>query len=167
MSEEEPALPMDLPVKTPRRPWRQRVKAIFTEPIKLPGWVVIAITAIQVIPDWKSRFDFWLDVAKQTGGYLAVAATVISSPYFMPSFFTAGLAWVVFAGESPIGVQRHHWLRYLAWSVVSICLTILVLTVGYGAYTLQIKQEVSQEDAELQRKYAVRPVFWHLTILKK
>jgi hypothetical protein len=175
LADDEPTLPLDLPaapkpLKAPKRPrpsWRQRAKAVFTHPIKLPGWAVILYVAIQAIPDWKSRLEFWLGVAKSTGGYLAIAATVIASPYFTPSLLAAGLAWVVFAGEAPRGVQRHHWLRYIGWSVVSICLTIIFLTAGYGALTFYIKQEVAKQDIDLQKKYAVGPVYWHLTDAQK
>jgi hypothetical protein len=172
LADDEPTLPLDLPEapkppKRPRRSRRERVKAVFTHPIKLPGWAVLLYVAIQAIPDWKSRLDFWLGVAKGTGGYLAMAATVIASPYFTPSLLAAGIAWIVLAGEAPRGVQRHHWLRYVGWSVVSVCLTIVFITAGYGALTFYIKQQVSQQDIELQKQYAVGPVYWHLTDAQK
>jgi hypothetical protein len=167
LSDEEPTLPLELPIKVHKRTWRQRIKAVFTEPVKLPGWAAVAFVALQVIPDWKSRFDFWVDVAKQTGGYLAVAATVIASPYFTPSLLTAGLAWILFAGEAPRGVQRHHWMRYVGWSVFLVCFTTIVVTAGYGAIEFYIKEQVSTRDTEIQRQSAVRPVFWHLTDAQK
>ena len=68
-------LPLELPIKGPTRTWGQRVKAVFTEPVKLPGWAAVLFVAVQSIPDWKSRFDFWVDVAKQTGGYLPDASS--------------------------------------------------------------------------------------------
>lgn len=167
MAEDEPSLPMEMPAKWPRRTWGQRVKAVFTQPIKLPGWAAVLFVAFQLIPDWKSRLDFWLDVAKGTGGYLAMAATVVASPFFMPCFFAAGLAWIALAGEAPRGVQRHHWLRYIGWSVVSICLTVIVITASYGFFTLAVKQAVSTEDAALQHQYTTHPTYWHLTEFEK
>jgi hypothetical protein len=173
-TEPEPMLPLEPPPSkpVPRRSaagktWRQRVKAVFTEPVKLPGWAAVLFVAVQVIPDWKSRFDFWLEIAESTGGYFAVAASVIASPYFTPSLLAAGLAWIIFAGESPRGVQRHHWLRYAGWSILIVCVTVVLLTAGYGGFTFYVKQLVSEDDHELQRKYAVRPVFWHLTDIEK
>ncbi len=152
MAETEPNLPMDLPI--PRPSWGQRIKAAFTHPIKLPGWLAVLIVVAQEIPDWKHRIDFWLEVAKGTGGYLAMAAAAIASPYFTPSLLVAGLGWIIFAGEAHKGVQRHHWLRYVGWSIVTTCLTLMVITVGYGALTFYIQQQVSQKDTELQNKYA-------------
>jgi hypothetical protein len=163
VAEEEPTLPLDLPTAKGRRTWWQRIKAVFTEPVKLPGWAAVLLVIIQVVPDWKSRLDFWLDVAKGTGGYLATAANVIASPYFTPSMLTAGLAWLAFAGESPTGVQRHHWLRYVGWSIFLICLTVMAVTIGYGALTIYVKQQVSIADTNLQKQYAARPIYWHLT----
>lgn len=163
MADDEPTLPMELPEALPKRSWPQRIKAVFTEPIKLPGWAAVLFVAIQVIPDWKSRFDFWLDVAKGTGGYVAIAAAAIASPYFTPSLLIAGLTWIVFAGEAPRGVQRHHWLRYVGWSIISICLTIVIVTVGYGALMFYVQSQVSDRDIALQKQYVSHPTFWHLT----
>ena len=39
----------------------------------------------------------------------------------------------------------------------------MVITVGYGALTFYIQQQVSQKDTELQNKYAQAPIYWHLT----
>lgn len=164
MGEDEPTLPLALPRQWgPKRSWRQRIKAVFTEPIKLPGWAALAITAIEIVPDWKDRLDFWLSVAKNTGGYLAMIAAVIASPFFTPSLLTAGLAWIAFAGEAPKGVQRHHWLRYVGWSIFLICFTLIVVTVGYGALTIYVQRQVSTTDSALQKQYTVKPVYWHLT----
>jgi hypothetical protein len=167
MAEREPKLPMYLPIRLPKRSFGQRVKAMFTQPVKLPGWLLVVITLVQVVPDWKSRFDFWLDVAKSTGGYLAVAATVIASPYFTPSLLAVGLGWIVFAGEAPVGVQRHHWLKHVGWAVSSFCVAVIVVTIGYGAIEFYIQKEVSTRDTEIQQQAAVRPVFWHLTDAQK
>src|ERR1700724_4323966 len=110
---EEPA-PFHMPsAPLPSKTWRQRINSVFTEPVKLPGWAVVILVIVEGVPDWKHRLEFWLDVAKGTGGGIAMAATVIASPYFTPALLAAGLLWIDFAGEAPKGVQRHHWLRYV------------------------------------------------------
>lgn len=43
----------------------------------------------------------------------------------------------------------------------------IVITAGYGALTFYIQEQVSQTDTNLQRRYAVTPVFWHLTDAQK
>ena len=74
-----------------RQTWRQRVLALFTQPVKLPGWVAVLLFIYIFVPDNLSRAHFWIDAAKSTGGYIALAATVVSSPYFGPALLTAGL----------------------------------------------------------------------------
>jgi hypothetical protein len=89
---EEPTL-FDTPAPPPpRKTWRQRIKAVFTEPVKLPGWAAVLLVIVEVVPDWKSRFEFWLQMAKGMGGGIAMAATVIASPYFTPTLLAAGLS---------------------------------------------------------------------------
>ena len=164
---EEPA-PFHMPsAPLPSKTWRQRINSVFTEPVKLPGWAVVILVIVEGVPDWKHRLEFWLDVAKGTGGGIAMAATVIASPYFTPALLAAGLLWIAFAGEAPKGVQRHHWLRYVGWSVFLICFTTIAVTVGFGAIEIYIKQEVGKRDDEIQKQAAIRPVFWHLTDWEK
>jgi hypothetical protein len=166
MSDESAQIPPQISAP-PKRTWPQRVRALFAQPIKLPGWATIFLFFIIQIPDWKSRIDFWLDVAKSSGGYFAMIATVIASPYFSPAMAVTGLLWIAFVGEPDKGVQRHHWLRYLGWAVFSICLTVLILTVGYGAFQVLVHEQVNNADMQLQRQYGAHPSYWHLTQFQK
>ncbi len=152
---------------TTQSPWRQRVAALFTQPVKLPGWAAAILAVIIFVPDWHSRIEFWLSVAKATGGYVGLIAAAITSPYFSPSLFVAGLLWILLVGEPTKGVQRRHWLRYVGWSVFIVCLTTVVITAGYGAIEFYIQREVSARDSALQQNAAVRPVFWHMTEVEK
>lgn len=150
-----------------RNQWWERLKRLFTQPVKIPGWLLVLWVASQEIPDWKSRIDFWVGVAADAGGYLAVPAAAIASPYFTPTLLVAGLAWILLAGEPAKGVQRHHWLRYVGWSIFTLCFTAFVITVGWGAIEFYIQQQVSNRDQEIQHNAAVRPVYWHLTDAQK
>jgi hypothetical protein len=156
---------MDMPetITTVRLTWRQRVRALFTQPIKLPGWAAAILAVIIFIPDWHSRIEFWLAVAKATTGYFGLIAAAIASPYFSLTLFVGGLLWVLLIGEPAKGVRRRHWLRYVGWSVFLICLTTVVATAGYGAIEFYIQQQVSARDREIQNRTASRPVYWHLT----
>ena len=160
-------LPESSPPEKQKRSWGERFKALFTQPVKLPGWAAVLLVILEVVPDWKGRIDFWLGVAKASGGYLAMAAAVVASPFFTRALLIAGLAWIIFAGEPDQGVQRHHWLRYVGWSVFLICFTAVVLTAGYGAFEIAIQDEVGIRDTQLQKRYAIRPVYWHLTDYQK
>jgi hypothetical protein len=148
-------------------PWRQRIIALFTQPIKLPGWAAAILAVIIFFPDWHSRIEFWLSVAKAAGGYVGMIAAVIASPYFSPALFVGGLLWVLLIGEPKKGVQRRHWLRYVGWSIFLICFTTVIVTAGYGAIEFYIQREVSARDTTLQKNAAIRPVFWHMTDAEK
>jgi hypothetical protein len=152
---------------SPRRRWRQRVIALFSQPIKLPGWAAAILAVIVSVPDWHSRIEFWLAVAKNMGGYFGMIAAAIASPFFSPALFIGGLLWVLLVGEPARGVQRRHWLRYVGWSVFLICFTAIIVTAGYGAVEIYIEQEVGKRDHDIQQQAAVRPIFWHMTDLEK
>jgi hypothetical protein len=143
-----------------------RIFELFTR-AKLPAWAVILWEALQVIPDWKSRVDFWIDVAKGTSGFWSGVANVISLPYFNFALTATALIWLGLAGEPKKFVQRHPWLPYLGWAVFGIALAAVVSTIGAGYFEFRIKQEVGKRDNEIQQQSAVRPVYWHMTDTQK
>lgn len=157
----EPELPGIPP--PPAAPWYRRIIRRVFGPWKLPGWGTLILFVIIQVPDWKGRLDFWLDAAREASIYTFAGAAVISSPYFSVGLALAGVAWLVFVGEPEKGVQRHRWLPYLGWGFVSLCLTAIVVTGGWGAVQIYIAKEVSRRDQSLQQRYATRPTFWHLT----
>lgn len=78
---------------------------------------------------------------------------MIGSPYFSVGLAIAGILWLAFVGEPRRGIQRHHWLPYLGWSVFAVCLTAIVITAGWGAINLYIKKEAAK----------ISGPGWHLT----
>jgi hypothetical protein len=67
-TESEPELPLE---PTPAINWaavRKRAYVLITAP-KIPAWAVIILLIVREIPDWKSRFDFWLAAARSLGGF--------------------------------------------------------------------------------------------------
>jgi hypothetical protein len=165
-SESEPELPLE-PI--PAINWaaiRKRAYLLVTKP-KLPAWAVIALLVLQQIPDWKSRYDFWLAAAKSLGGVPAMIASTIGSPYFGVIAGTIAAAYIVLVGEPKTKTQRHHWWPYIGWSIFGILLTVTVITGIIGYVEIDIKQEVSGRDEAIQKQAAVRPVFWHLTDFEK
>lgn len=153
--------------------WRSGLFSLFadpvkllTQPIKLPGWAAILFAVFVFFPDWHARLDFWLHVAASAGGKMGLLASAIASPYFSPALAAVGVLWILFVGE-PKGVQRRHWLRYVGWSVLVVCVTTVVVTAGYGAIEFYIQREISVRDNTLQRTAAIRPVFWHMADAEK
>lgn len=137
----EPELPGIPPPPSPS--WWKRPHRLITKP-KLPGWVFLLWVLVQQIPDWKGRIDFWLDAAKDAGGYAAGIAVVIGSPYFSLGLAGLGVLWLAFAGEPQRGVQRHPALPYLGWSLAGLCFTAIVLIVGWGAVQAYIQEAIVQ-----------------------
>jgi hypothetical protein len=146
----EPELP-GFPA-APSPPLSLRLRRLFTTP-KLPGWAVLLLLVIQWVPDWKYRFDFWLDAARQAGGYVGGAADVIGSPYFSLGMATAGILWLAFVGEPQRGVLRDPRWRYVGWAIFGICLSAIVITAVWGSLQAYIAKEVTQRTTEQ---------FWHL-----
>jgi hypothetical protein len=135
MSEpESPGIP-----PPPQPQWWLRPLRLFTRP-KLPGWAFFLFLAIQWIPDWKSRVDFWLDAAEKAGGYSGQAATVISSPYFSLGVAGIGVLWLAFVGEPSRGILRDPRWRYIGWSIVAILMAVVSLTVGYGYFEIRVQE---------------------------
>lgn len=135
----EPELPAIPPPPSP--PWWKRPHRLITKP-KLPGWAFLLLVLVQQIPDWKGRIDFWLDAAKDAGGYAGGAAAVIGSPYFSLGLAGIGVLWLAFVGEPQRGVQRHPALPYLGWGLAGLCFTAIVLTMGWGATQAYIQAAV-------------------------
>jgi hypothetical protein len=163
---DEPELPLE---PTPAINWRalrKRVYLLVTLP-KLPAWAVVIILVVKEIPDWKSRYDFWLAAAKSLGGAPGMIASLVASGYFTPIAATMAAGYIIFVGEPKKGVQRHPWWPYIGWSVFGALVTVVVVTGIVGYVEIYIKEEVSRRDNTIQKQSAVRPVFWHLTDFEK
>jgi hypothetical protein len=165
-SGEEPELPLESAPAINWRAVRRRAYLLITAP-KIPAWLVILLLVLKEIPDWKSRYDFWVSAAKSLGGFPGMIASVIGSGYFTPIAAVTAAAYIILVGEPKKGVQRHHWWPYIGWSVFGTLVTVMVVTGIVGYVEIYIKTEVSKRDDEIQKQSAVRPVFWHLTDLQK
>ena len=140
-----PDLVSSVPTEPPKESWLRRNLRRFTRRQGWPSWGFFFLLLIKEIPDWKARIDFWLAAAKAAGGYTAVAATVIASPYSSLGLAAAGVLWMLFVGEPQKGVQRHHWLPYLGWAIFGICFSAVVVTAGWGAIQVYIQSQISQK----------------------
>jgi hypothetical protein len=161
-SAEEPELPLEPVPAINWRALRRRSYLLVTAP-KIPAWLVIIILLLKEIPDWKSRYDFWVTAAKSLGGIPGMIAWVIGSGYFAPIAAIMAAGYIILVGEPKKSVQRHYWWPYIGWSVFGTLITIMVVTGIVGYVEIYIKEEVGKRDGAIQKQSAVRPVFWHLT----
>ena len=101
----------------------QRLKSVTTR-IKLPGWAMFLLGVLIDIPDWKSRFDFWIAVTPDMYWVFKMVSSI--APYLSPLLIVIGFAYILFVGEPEKGVTRHPALPYVGWGFFGICLALIV-----------------------------------------
>jgi len=145
----------------PRR-LRDRIVGLRSR-IKWPGWSFIILGILTWIPDWKSRLDFWIDIAHSSGnGLIAMGATIIASPFLSPTLIAIGLGYLALVGEPRRGVQRHPWWPYVGWIAFGFCATAIFVTTVVGYVQLSIQRQVGLQIDILQKQALGSPIFWHL-----
>jgi len=97
----------------------------------------------QGVPDWKHRFDFWLDAAKTVGGHTAEAALVIASPYFSLGVAGIGIIWLAIAGEPKRRALHDHRWVYLGWAMVALLATVLGITLINGYVEIRVREAIA------------------------
>jgi hypothetical protein len=108
-------------------------------PIKLPGWVLLLLAVIIAVPDLKSRYDFWLQVALSSGGWWATVATVLLWPYFSATLAIVGVLYLVMVSRPSSASSSTLW-----WISAALCFIAIVATVGYGATEIYIRTEIAK-----------------------
>jgi len=162
-------MPEDLPPVEPgeRLSLRDRLKGLRSR-VKWPGWSFIILGIITWVPDWKSRLDFWIDIAHSSGsGMIAMGAAIISSPYFSPALVAIGLLYLGLVGEPERGIQRHPRWSYIGWVAFGFCATAIFVTTIVGYVQLSIQRQVGFQIDILQKQLLGKPVFWHLSEYNK
>jgi hypothetical protein len=144
--------------KTPaRQNLAERILA-FTR-IKLPAWLVLLLLIFHQIPGWKEDIDFWIDVAKHSGGFFALVAAAVSSPFFTPVLAMATVIYLVVVGQPKNFVQRHPAWAVLGWSVFVICTSavdrwppwlVCALQVAYQIRQALFQRTLRREDVSLR-----------------
>jgi hypothetical protein len=123
-----------------------RARRLLTR-VKIPGWLMLAYVFFQGVPDWKSRFDFWLETTKSMGGYLGSAATVLLAPYIGIVIAVAGLAWLGLAGERLPAIQPPRWVEPLSKIAFLGFLSLVVVTVGSGYFETRVRESAAERPA--------------------
>lgn len=132
-----------------RRSWPERLLS-FTR-IKLPAWLVLALLIFHQIPGWKEDIDFWIDIAKHSGGFFAVIAAAISNPFFTPVLAVATVIYLIVVGQPKNFVQRHPAWAVLGWSVFFVCTCAVAVTTISGFFELKLREAHDQGAAGIPR----------------
>ncbi|WP_157096334.1 hypothetical protein [Methylosinus sp. R-45379] len=83
--------------------------------VKLPGWALFLYGLFVLIPDVKSRIDFWWDASQYLGGNVAAIGSGLTSPLSGIILMVVGVVYVVLVDEPKRPVFRQAWLRVAGW----------------------------------------------------
>lgn len=119
--------------------------------VKLPGWLFLFLAVVIGFPDWNSRHEFWLQVAKSSGGRLAMVAEALAWPYFSPTLAIVGVLYLLLVGQPKKSVQRHPLFPIIGWISVTICFAAIVVTAGFGAAEAYIRTEIAKGISGISR----------------
>jgi hypothetical protein len=131
--------------------WRERISAALLGQFQLPGWLLLLIAIVIGVPDWHSRYEFWLSTALSVGNHISVVAAILLWPYFSPMLATVAILYLVGVSRFQNRVMRHPAVAIAAWICVGLCLVAIVLTAGLGATEIYIRREVAKGIAGLPR----------------
>jgi hypothetical protein len=128
---------------------RSRVWAALS-PGKWPGYAVAILGAAWHYLDVGGRLDLAWHVVEGMGGTPALIAQVLLWQWTGLVLVAAGLGYVVFVGE-PKQAVRHHWWRYVGWSIFSLVLVAMIAMGGYGWLELALRRAHDEGVAGIAR----------------
>jgi hypothetical protein len=142
------------PAQPPRWSWRwlgDRVTGALLGQFKVPGWLFIFLAIVIGVPDWHSRYEFWLGVAKSTGGYMSPVATILLWPYFPVALGSVGVLYLLAVGHPKHAPQRYPIIPVVGWICFAACFAAVIVTAGYGAAEIYIRTEIARGIAGVPR----------------
>jgi hypothetical protein len=120
-------------------------------PRKWPGYALsllglwkMAIHYGWDILDIGGRLDVFWRIAESLGATTALVTTIILWPWTGIILIAAGVLYVIFVGEPPAGVQRHHGWQYVGWAIVAFVFVSMAIPAIYGAIELHIRTEIAK-----------------------
>lgn len=140
--------------------WSKKgIKRLFIRP-RLPAWAVILFFIVEQVPDWKSRYDFWLEVAKQSGGTISFIANILLSRSFDTVALICAVVWLFAVGEPKKSLRHHSW-QYVGIAAGVIVFAIIVWVAAEGYIATSIRDQVV-ESAQIGTGVGRRIDLWLL-----
>lgn len=130
---------------------RKKVVSLLLGTVQLPGWAMLLLAIVMGVPDWNSRFEYWLQTARSTGSWIAMLAPVLAHPYFPGILGLVGVVYLVVVGWNGPSVVRHKWVPIAGWVAVAFCASALIVTGGFGLVELHIRREIAKGIAGIPR----------------
>jgi hypothetical protein len=114
---------------------------------KWAGWATIGLGGLPYplrLFRLGEDIDFAISVVRAIGGELGTLTAIIASPLFGIGLIAYGVAHLLFIGE-PKRALRHPAWGYVGWTIFGLCLSAVMITVGWGAIQAYIQARVSHE----------------------
>jgi len=119
---------------------------------QVPGWLFIILAIVIGVPDWTSRYQFWLGVAKSTPGKMGTIATILLWPYFPIVLAVVGLAFLFVGWNQKYPIQRHPIVPIVGWFSFAVCFLAILLTAGFGWHEITLREAYDQRRAGTPRR---------------
>jgi len=140
-----------LPGKIRRIFTRERIANALLGQFQVPGWLLLILAIIIGVPDWNSRYEFWLGVAKGMGGPIGVVADVLLWPYFPAALGFVGVVFLLVGWNQKYAAQRHPAVPIVGWLCFAVCVLAITLTAAYGWHELTLREAYDQGRAGIPR----------------
>jgi hypothetical protein len=119
---------------------------------RIPGWLGLLFAIFWGVPTWQSKIDFWVNVAKSSGGLLGALADILTWPYLsatiaIVSFVYLGVVSLQARPDSP----RNAILGSFAWISLTLVVLTSIIVAGYGAAEFYIRSEIEKGRAAIPR----------------
>jgi hypothetical protein len=112
--------------------------------LSLPGWLLIIIAIFIGVPDFAHRFEFWFSVTQSSAEKLSIMANILRWPYFSPTLALLGISYIVAVSSRPQAGRYRQALPTIGWIAATICFVSVLVTAGYGAIEIYIRQEIAK-----------------------
>jgi hypothetical protein len=123
---------------------RTRITSVLLGTVQLPGWAMLLLAIVIGIPDWKSRYEFWISTAQSTGQQIAMLAPLLSHPYFPGILAIAGIIYLVIVGYPGESSIRHKFIPIFGWLFLAVIMVSIITTAGFGAIEIYIRKEIAR-----------------------
>jgi hypothetical protein len=118
--------------------------AVLLGTVPLPGWGLLLLAIVMGIPDWKSRYDFWLSVAESSAPWFGPIIPVLRYPYFPAALAIAGIVYLILVGYPGPSVVRHRVVPLVAWVLLTLSATIVAGTAIAGYFEFRVREEADK-----------------------